>query len=98
MMLGAQQLEENMQSTTAQTEFNMWRPAGLFMAVVVTADIAVHVAKHWRAYESFDKFFAIFVLLMLLTYPWFAFRKQMTAGTQLVMAYSLVLLVVWLFQ
>ena len=87
-----------MLSTTDQTELRIWWPVGVFMAIIVTADIAVHVAKHWRGYEGFDRFFAIYVLLMLLAYPWFAIRKQMTAGPQLFMAYALVMLVAMLFH
>ena len=44
---------------------------GVFMAVVVTADIGIHVAKtYWRAYSPFDKAYAVFVLIFLLTLPW----------------------------
>lgn len=82
-----------MASATSQTELKSWWPIVILMAVMVTADIALRVAKHWSAYGGFDRVEAVFVLLMLLAYPWAAVRKHMTVGSQLCLAYTLVMLV-----
>jgi hypothetical protein len=70
------------------------------MEVLVTAEIGVHVSKHyWRAYNPCEKFFAVFVLLLLLALPWGAVRME-KRGQKLELwhVYLVVLMVASLFQ
>jgi len=77
------------------------RSVGVLMAVLVTADIGMRLYKHyWRAYDSFDKFFAVFVLLALLTFPCLVIWKERKSGEkiELFQVYLLILLVVQLLR
>jgi len=77
------------------------RSLGVLMAVLVTADIGVRVSKHyWQAYDPFDKFFAVFVLLALVTFPCLAIWRETKSGkkTELFEVYVLILLVAQLFR
>lgn len=68
-----------MKPVTVEPEIARWhqRSAGVFIAIVVTADIGVRVAKtYWRTYSPFDKAFAVIVLISLLTLPWGVIRME----------------------
>jgi hypothetical protein len=70
-------------------------------AVLVTAIIGMRVSKHyWQAYEPFDKFFAVFVLLALVTFPFLANWRETKSGkkTELSEVYVLILMVALLFR
>jgi hypothetical protein len=90
-----------MTTVTAVTQTSRWgRSIGVLMAVLVTAEIGVHVGKHyWRAYNAVDKFFAVVVLLLLLALPWGAIRME-KRGQKLELwhVYLIVLMVAVLFQ
>ena len=63
-------------------------------AVLVTAIIGMRVSKHyWQAYDPFDKFFAVFVLLALVTFPIWGETKS-GKKTELFEVYVLILMVV----
>jgi Mn2+/Fe2+ NRAMP family transporter len=73
----------------------------LGVAVLVTAIIGMRVSKHyWQAYEPFDKFFAVFVLLALVTFPFLAIWRETKSGkkTELSEVYALILMVALLFH
>jgi hypothetical protein len=76
------------------------RSVGVVMAVLVTADIGVRVGKHyWRAYDPFDKFFAVFVLLTLAIFPLLAiWRENSGKRVEFFEVYFLILLVSQLFR
>jgi len=91
-----------MTPVTAEPQIPRWgeRSVGVFMSILVTADLGVRVGKHyWRAYEPFDKFFAVFVLLVLLALPWAAIKME-KRGQKLEpwYVYLVVLMVVSLFR
>jgi hypothetical protein len=70
-------------------------------AILVTAIIDMRVSEHyWQAYEPVDKFFAVFVLLALLTFPFLANRRETKSGkkTELFEVYLLILMVALLFR
>jgi DNA-binding Lrp family transcriptional regulator len=70
-------------------------------AVLVTAIIGMRVSRHyWQAYEPLDKFFAVFVLLALVTFPYLATWRETKSGkkTELVEVYLLILMVALLFR
>ena len=73
---------------------------GVLMAVLVTADVCIRVSKHWQAYEFFDKFFAVFVLLALATFPAIAIwrERRFGKGLELFHVYLLILMVILLFR
>ena len=85
---------------TAEHDRRSWQPIGVLMAVLVTANVCIRVSKHWQAYESFDKFFAVFVLLALATFPGIAIWRERKAGrgVELFHVYLLILLVMSLFR
>jgi len=68
-------------------------------AVLVTFILSVNVIEHWHAYRLFDRFLSVFVLLILLTFPWGAIRME-KRGQKLEIwhAYLLVLLAMPLFR
>jgi hypothetical protein len=91
-----------MKPVAAEPVMARWqqRFLGVFMALVVTADIGIRVAKHyWRAYDPFDKTFAVFVLVLLLMLPWGVIRMEKRGQKlELWYVYLVVLLVATLFH
>ena len=70
-------------------------------AALVTAIIGMRVSKHyWQAYDPFDKFFAVFVLLALVTFPCLASWRETKSGKkkELFEVYLLILMVALLFR
>jgi hypothetical protein len=78
----------------------IWQAIGVIMAVLVTVTVCIRVSKHWQAYESFDRFFAIVVLLALAIFPGIAIwsEKKSGRGLELFHVYLLILMVMSLFR
>jgi hypothetical protein len=68
----------------------------MLFPLLVTLTLGTWVARHWQGYIAFDKFFAIFVLIFLLAFPWLAIRRE--RELHLWQAYLLVLLATLLFH
>ena len=85
---------------TAEPDKPNFQAVGVLIAVLVTADVCIRVFKHWQGYESFDKFFAVFVLLALALFPAIAIwrEKKLGRGLELFQVYMLILLVIQLFH
>ena len=86
---------------TAEHDRPAFQAIGVLMAVLVTANVCIRVSKHWQAYESFfDKFFAVFVMLFLATFPCIAIWRERKSGrgVGLFEVYFLILLVIQLFR
>jgi undecaprenyl pyrophosphate phosphatase UppP len=86
---------------TAENETSrVLRFTGIFMAVLVTANVGVRVSKHWRTYDLFDKGNAVFVLVALAAFPCIAIWRERKSGkkVELFEMYLLMLLVIGLFR
>jgi hypothetical protein len=88
-----------MAPVTAEPEVLKLTYTNAVFAVLVTLLLGVRVIHRWHAYGLFDRCFAVFVLVFLVTLPWNMSRMEKRGQKmELWFVYLVVLLVDGLFH
>lgn len=86
MALAAQEFEEAKLSRSRYTNITF--------AVLVTMILGIEVIERWHGYRSFDRCYAIFVLVFLGTLPWSVSRmEKKNQKLELLLLYVVVIMV-----
>jgi len=85
-----------MQATAVSREDRGLRFAGVAIALLVSADVCIRVAKHWPSYGWYDRVYAILVVVTLATWPWLRNRVRRSSTGEWIFSYLLIILVLGL--
>jgi hypothetical protein len=88
-----------MAPVTAEPDVSKLTYTNAVFAVLVTLILGVSVVHRWHAYRLFDRCFALFVLVFLVTLPWSTSRMEKRGQKmELWYVYLVVLMVDGLFH